>query len=220
MNLPALAVALLVLTVVTGLSVGMADRAYLSAERDARSQQVATATSERLVSDESPLTLRQNVLDATEIDGLNRSRFETLFPVTSTHDFRVTLGDTVVAERGDPTGGATVRRIVLVERQDEVTRTPRLSTSDPRFTLPRRTSNVTLTVRPPNGTTVSAVRANGRIVLRNESGLDGTFSVRVSRFETAQFAFETTGPLPTGSVRVTYYPPETRKAILEVAVDD
>ncbi|WP_266075726.1 DUF7263 family protein [Haladaptatus caseinilyticus] len=223
MNLPALAVALLILTMVTGLSVGMADRAFLSSKRDATARQVGVAVSERMVSDESPVTVRSNVLVAAELDRLDEKRMKVLFPAIGTHDVRIGLNDATLAERGDPTGGPTIRRVVLVERRERVTRTPRLSPGSPRFTLPRRTSNATLVVQPPAGTTVSAIRANGRIVLRNESGLNGTFSVSLSRFETTRFAFETEGSgstLPTGSVRVTYYPTTTRKAVLAVMVDE
>ncbi len=220
MNLPALAVALLILTMVTGLSIGIADRAFLGADRNPTKRRIAVAASERLVSVNSPLTVRADVLDGATVPSLNASRLETLFPSLGNHDVRIRLGDTVLAERGSLSDGTTIRRIVLVENRSETTRTPPLSAGNPQFTLPRRTPNVTLVVRPPDGTTVSTVRANGRVVLRNESGLDGTFHVSLSRFETTRFTFETSGTLPTGGVRVTYYPAETEKSILTVTVDE
>lgn len=220
MNLPALAVALLILTMVTGLSVGIADRAFLGGDRNPMRRRSAVATSERLVSADSPLTVRANVLNGTKLDGLDANQLTEWFPLLAERDLRISLDDTVVAERGTPSDGATVRRVVLVEERSEVTRTPSLLASEPQFTLPRRTPNVTLVVRPPNGTTVDIVRANGRVLLRNESGLDGRFRASVSRFETVRFTFETSGTLPTGSVRVAYYPAETRKAVLAVTVDD
>ncbi len=220
MNLPALAVALLILTMVTGLSIGIADRAFAGADRNPTKRLIAVTTSEQLVSVDSPLTLRANVLNGTTVATLNVSQMETLFPALADHDVRIRLGDTVIAQRGTPSGGTTIRRIVLVENRSAVTRTPPLSTGNPQFTLPRRTPNATLVVHPPDGTTVSIVRANGRVVLRNESGLDGTFHVSLSRFETTRFTFETSGALPSGSVRVTYYPAETRKTILAVTVDE
>ncbi|WP_440007366.1 DUF7263 family protein [Halomicrococcus sp. SG-WS-1] len=218
MNLPALAVALLVLTTAATMSLGMADRAFLGAERDADSRRVAVALSERLVDQSGPVAVRPNVLNATELDRLDGPRLRSLFPVVADHDVRVTVGDDAVAERGDPEG-VTVRRVVLVERRRAVTLTPRLAATSPAFTLPRRTRTVDLAVRPPEGTTVTEVRADGRVVLRNASGLTGDFSVRVSRFETVRFAFDADGPLPTGSVTVTYYPAETHKTVLAVTVD-
>lgn len=219
MNLPALAVALLILTMVTGLSVGIADRALLGADRNPTTRRAAVATSERLVSADSPLTIRSNVVNATTLDGFDASRLTEWFPVVGERDVRIRLGGTVVVERGSPTGGVTIRRIVLVENRSAVTLTPPLSTSDPQFTLPRRTPNATLAVHPPDGTSVSVVRANGRVVLRNASGIDGRFHVPLSRFETTRFSFETDGGLPTGSVNVTYHPAKTRKAVLAVTID-
>ncbi|PSP55342.1 hypothetical protein BRC82_06220 [Halobacteriales archaeon QS_1_67_19] len=219
MNLPALAVALLVVTTVAGLSIGLADRAFLSAERDADERRIAVALSERLVGPETPLTVRANVLDANAIAALNESRLRELFPVVGDRDVRVRLADRNLAVGGDPTDGTTVSRIVLVEDRESVTLTPDLSADEPAVTLPRRTDRVQLSISPPAETDVSVVKNNEKVVLRNESGLDGTFEVSVSRFETATLAFEADGPLPTGSVEVTYYPAETRKAMLAVTVD-
>ena len=64
------------------------------------------------------------------------------------------------------------------------------------------------------------MKANENVVLRNESGLRGDFEVRLSRFETTTLTFETDGPLPSGSVELTYYPAETSKAVLAVTVDE
>ncbi|NEU57741.1 hypothetical protein [Halorussus sp. MSC15.2] len=219
MNLPALAVALLVVTAVAVVSFGMADRAYLSAERDADQRRVAVALSERLVASESRVTARPNVLDADAVSGLNASRLGTLFPVTDGYDVAVRLGDRTLASTGDPTGGTTIRRIVLVENRSSVSTTPDLSATDPAVTLPRRSPRVELALTPPAGTDVRVVRANDRVVLRNASGLTGTFEVELSRFETTTLTFESDGPLPTGSVELTYSPAETGKTVLAVTVD-
>ena len=219
MNLPALAVALLVVTTVTVVSFGMADRAYVAADRDADERRAAVALSERLVGAETPLTARSNVLDADEIAALNATRLRALFPVVEGYDVRVRLDDRTLAAAGDPTGGTTIRRIVLVEREEAVALTPDLSGSDPAVTLPRRSPRARLAVDPPDGTTITVVRANDRVVLRNASGLDGDFEIRLSSFETTTLRFEADGPLPEGSVEVTYYPAETRKEMLAVTVD-
>lgn len=219
MNLPALAVALLVVTTVTVVSFGMADRAFVAADRDADERRVAVALSERLVGAETPLTARPNVLDAAEIAALNATRLRGLFPVVEDRDVRVRLGDRTLAAAGDPTGGTTIRRIALVEREEAVALTPDLSGSDPEVTLPRRSSRARLAVNPPEGTAVTAVRANDRVVLRNASGMDGDFEIRLSSFETTTLRFEADGSLPEGSVEMTYYPAETRKEMLAVTVD-
>ena len=219
MNLPALAVALLILTTVAVVSFGMADRAYLSAERDADRQRVAVALSERLVSPESSLTARANVLEGVRVEKLNGSRLRERFPVANGHDVRVRLDDRTLVTTGDATGGATIRRIVLVERRQAVTLDPDFSSTDPVVTLPRRSPNATLSLDPPPGTTVRVVRADDRVVLRNDSGLSGTFEVNLSWFETTTLTFEADGPLHSRSLTVTYYPAETRKATLAVTID-
>ncbi|WP_276280826.1 DUF7263 family protein [Halorussus caseinilyticus] len=220
MNLPALAVALLVVTTVTVVSLGMADRAYLSAERDADQRRVAVALSERLVAPDAAVTTRANVLEDDALADLNAPRLRTLFPVAEGYDVRVRLGDRTLASAGDPTGGTTVRRLVLVENRTETTLTPNLSASDPAVTLPRRSPRVELALTPPSERNVKIVKTNEKVVLRNESGLRGTFAVELSRFETTTLTFETDGPLPAGSVEVTYYPAETTKAVLAVTVDE
>jgi hypothetical protein len=139
--------------------------------------------------------------------------------VTDGYDVRVRLDDRTIASAGDPTGGTTIRRIVLVERREQVTLTPELSANDPAVTLPRRSPRVRIDLTPPSETNVTVVEANENVVLENGSGLKGNFDISLSRFETTTLTFEADGPLPTGSVEVTYYPAETEKAVLEVTVD-
>ena len=215
-NLIALAVALLVVTTATGLGLALADGAFASADRDPRERHVAVSLSERFVAADGPLTTRGNTLNRSRVAALDAERLADLFPVTVGSDVRVRLGDDVVAERGDPTGGTTIRRVVLLERRSATTlsRVPGDS-----LTLPRRTPRVTLVVDPPAATTVRTVRANGRVVLYDSSGLDGTYDVSLSRFETTTLVYQHTGPFPPGSVEVTYYPARTTKAELVVTVD-
>jgi hypothetical protein len=219
MNMPALAMALLVVTSVTVVSLGLADRAYLSAERDADERRVAVALSERLVAADSQVATRANVLDDDALAELNATRLRSQFPVTGDDDVAVRLGDRTLAAAGDPTDGTTVRRIVLVENRTAASLTPRLSASDSAVTLPRRSPRVEIELSPPSESKVGVVKANEKVVLRNESGLEGRFEVRLSRFETTTLTFEADGSLPEGSVELTYYPAETSKAVLAVTVD-
>lgn len=218
-NLVTLAVALLVVSATTVLVVAVADGAIGRAQRDVGERRAATALAERLVAPDAELTARANVLNGTAVDRFDASRLRSAYPVSRSGAVRVRLDDRVLAETGDPTGGTTIHRVVLVQRRESVTRTPRLSPdNDFGTTLPRRTPRIRLRIDPPAGTTVESVRANGRVVLANASGLTGTFTVRVSRFETTRLRFETTGPLPRGSVEVTYFPARTTKATLSVTV--
>ena len=66
-NLPALAVALLVVSTTTGLAVVIADGAFASAQRDAAERATATAIADRLTAPDSPTTERRNVLNRSRL---------------------------------------------------------------------------------------------------------------------------------------------------------
>lgn len=217
-NLVALAVALLALTAVMGVALVVADGAFGGADRDAGERRLANSLSDRLVADDAAVTTRTNVLNATVLDDLDGPGLVEAFPLVDDTNVRVRLDGETVAATGDVSGGTTVRRVVLVEREETVTTTPELDRNA--VTLPRRTDRVTLTVDPPAGTPVTAVRANDRVVAHDPDGLSGTVTVSVSRFETTTLAFDASGSLPTGSVELTYYPTRTTKALLVVTVDD
>ena len=213
----AVAVALVALTAATTLGLALADIAFTGTERSVEERSAAVTLSERLVAPDSSLTERANVLNATAVEEFDDDRLAEEYPAVDDGAVRVRLDDRTLAERGDPSDGYTVQRVVLVEEETEVSRTPRLEADA--VTLPRRTDRVDLRIDPPEGTTVTTVRADGRIILYDPSGLDGEHTADVSRFETVRLEFEADGSLPEGSVDVTYYPPQTRKGLLEVTVD-
>lgn len=215
-SLPALAVALLVLTTVAGLGIALAEGAFAGADRDPGERRVAVALSERLVSADVPLTTRANVLNASRVANLTVDRLQNRYPVVGDRPVRVRLDNRTLVASGTPAGGVTVRRIVIVRETQIRTYAP--SFASPTTTLPRRTDRVTLAIDPARTTAVESVRANGRVVLHNTSGLRGTFTVDTSRFETATLAFEANRTLSRGDVRVTHYPAETTKATLVVVV--
>lgn len=208
-NLPALAVALLVVTAVAGLSLTVADSAFASAERDAVDRSTAAAVAERLLAADSPVTDRRNVLNASRIGA---STVETVVP-DGVDDVRVTVDGEVVYERGDPTGAPTVRRIGIVAERQTVTLEPPF-----RFgaaTLPRRSPRAVVAV--DGDANIQTVRANDRVVLHDPDGIDGAHEVALSRYETTTLRLD--GNWSAGDVTVTYFPRRTRKARLEVTVD-
>ena len=217
-SLPALAVALLVLTIVTGVSLGMASGAISGADREPGERRVAVSLAAGLVGGESPLTVRANALDESRIDGFDDAALETAFPVTGDTAVRVSLGGQPLATTGSPTDGTTIKRLVVVEERTREAVEPALGWQRG-VTLPRRSDQATLTLQPPPGTTVETVRANDRIVLHDRTGLNGTNQIPLSRFETTTFYFEASGPLPPGSVRIEYDAIETRKETLAVTAD-
>lgn len=216
-NLPALVVAVVVLTAATGFGLAVAEGAFAGERRQPVERYIAVALAERLTSPDGVLATRRNVLDRGRLADLSATRLDQAYPVARGHAVRIRFDDQTVLDRGAPDGGMTVRRIVLVADQQTVTRRPVLAGGA--VTVPRRTDRLRLALHPPPGTTVSAVRANRRVVLYNPGGLVGTFDVAVSRFETVRLTFETSDPLPRGSVRLTYYPERTTKGVLAVTVD-
>jgi hypothetical protein len=220
-SLLAVGVALVVLTGVVAFGLFVADGALDGATRDPGERATAVGVADRLVAADGPLATRANVLNESALARLDGDALATAVPATADADVRVALDGATVAERGTVDGGTTVRRVVLVADRSERTLEPSFATGgEHAVTLPRRTDRIRLTVTPPNGTTVRTVRVNGRVVLHDPDGIDGTLTVPVSRYETATVRVNATGPLPAGSLRLGFYPETTRKAVLAVTVDD
>lgn len=210
-NLLSLAVALTALVSATALGLVVADGALASADRDPTERRAAGAAAERLVSAEAT-TVRQNVLDRSAVAGLSVADLDALAPPVGNHSVRVRLGGETLLERGDPTGGATVERVVLVA--ERTTRSRSVAVGDgAELTLPRRTDRVALTFGSESG--VETVRVNDRIVLHDPGGLTGRFVVEPSRYETTTLSFAG----GTARVAVESTPLQTEKATLRVTVD-
>ncbi len=216
-NLPALAAALLLVTATTGVGLTLADGAFREATRQPTERATTVALAERLVAQDSPLTTRANVLDAARLAELDVATLRAQFPVVEDQRVRISIDDRTLVST-NPEGGTTIHRVVLVERRQERRLDPELR-SEPSVTLPRRTSRVQLVLSPPSTTTIETVRVNGRVALHDPAGLRGDFEVPTSRYETTTLRFEASGPLPPGSVQVTFYPAATTKAVLGVTVD-
>lgn len=217
-DLPALGIALLLLTVTLVIGITTANGALAGAERSPVERTTAVGVSDRLVSADAPLTVRRNVLDEDATRGVDGAALRDRYGVPSDATARIRLDGEVIASTGTVDGGTTVERIVLVEDREERTLRPTFERTRT-VTLPRRSANATLGLSPPANTTVRTVRADDHVLLANERGLSGTFDLSLSPLETTQLRFEALGPLEGEHVQITYYPPETRKAILEVTVD-
>jgi len=217
-ELPALAIALLVLTLTLFLGLSVATTVLSGADRDATERQAAVGLSDQLVAEEADITTRQNVLISSTIESLNQTVLRDRYGLGDDATVSIRLGGEQLLNPGGSFGGTTVERLVLLESRTGEMVTPDFEDSRV-ATLPRRSANVTIALAPPAPTTVESVRANGRTILRNESGLRGRFEISVSRLQTTDLWFEAAGPLPTGSVELHYETPETRKATLAVTVD-
>lgn len=217
-SLPSLGVAMVLLVVTTLFALTVASGGLAAENRAALERQSAMALSDRLVAADSPVTARANVLRAGALAGLTVADLGATYGLGPEAAVRVSLDGAAVLTTGSPDGGTTVERLVLVENRTAETITPRLASART-VTLPRRTSNVSVVLRPSGNATIETVRANGAIVLRDPSGLVGRYDVAVPRYETPRFAFEGSGNLTRGDVTIDYWPARTRKARLRVTVD-
>ncbi|WP_340099959.1 DUF7263 family protein [Salinibaculum salinum] len=218
LSLPALGLAFLVLTAVTVLGVAVADNAVVSSERSALDRQATVALSDRLVSTDGPLAVRANVLEESAVATLNQSTLRTQYGLAADADARINLAGETIVETGDVDSTSSIERLVVVEERRNRTLTPSFAAGNS-VTLPRRTGRIQLSIHPSANTTVSTIRVGDQVVLHNESGLRGNFTVSVSRLENAEISFESNKSLSSGSISLTYYPVETRKVRLGVTVD-
>jgi hypothetical protein len=219
-NLLALVAALFALTTAMVVGTVVADTSLAGATRDSDERHAAVAVADRLVAADSPLTNRTNVVNGSAIGDVTAARLRARYPVLADRSVRVTLGGEIIASAGQPAGGTTMRRVVLVERTQELTVRPRF-TGGNRVTLPRRTGEVDLTIDQPENVSVSAVRANGRTVLYSPGdSLDGSYTVGVSSRETVALRFDANDTLARGDVTMSLYPWRTNKSTLAVTVDD
>lgn len=217
-ELPALAVAVLVLTLVLVLGLGVATTAFDSAERSPTDRHAAASLADELVAESSPVTARENVIVVNEVRNLTSEQLHEEFALPAEARASVQVDGTDIASPDVPVSGTTVERLVLLQERTGETVEPDFEQTRT-VVLPRRSGSVSVNITPPEISTVRSVRANDETVLRNDSGLRGTFDIDVSPLETTELWFETAGPMPVGSVELDYETAETRKATLAVTVD-
>ncbi|MFB6105610.1 MAG: hypothetical protein ABEJ70_01425 [Halobacteriaceae archaeon] len=217
-NLLAVTVALLL--VVTSAVVGAAvlNGAVAAATGDPADRRVAAAAAARLTSPAGPLASRANVVPAAAVADLDGATLRETVPEA---DLRVRVDGETVATTGDPTGGRTVRRLVLVtsERRLRRRRPTRAEAGARLVTLPAAADRAVVTVgRGPNAST-EALRVNGRTAWANDSGLVGRFPVALPRGRRARLRFAGNDSRPLGRVVVTTYRRESHDATLVVTAD-
>lgn len=221
-NLVSLAVALLLLVAAGGTALAIAHGALAAAERDAAERNAATDLADQFVSPGASHVRRRNVLDWNETGALTGEELESTVPAIENRSFRVRIDDRTLLERGDPTDGTTVERLVVSAVDD--TREYRLDLEeDDAVTIPRRTEELRFEVESRNETNVSTIRVNDRVVLHDPDGLDGTAAVPVPWTATIRITVDATAPdatVPDATVVVTASSATTAKGRLEVTVGD
>ena len=162
-ELPALGIAFVLLTAALVLGISVANDALTTSERPALEREAAVSLSDRLVSPDAPVTTRANVLRAPAVEGLNVSVLRQQYGLEDGHDVEVRLGEQTIVRAGEPRGGTTVRRLVLVERRQPQRLSPDLTASSS-ATLPRRAQNVTVDIAQTENVTVGAVEDRKSVV--------------------------------------------------------
>lgn len=217
-SLPAVGIAFLLLTGMLVVGVLAAETALRGADRQALDRRGAVGLSETLLGADAPVTERQNVVNESALASLTATDLRNRYGLAPDASVRIRLDGRTLVSDGSPASGVTVERTVLVEGTERRTIDPSLDGTRT-VTLPRRTESVNLTLRPPANTTLRTVRVNGRVRLHNTSGLNGTYEVPVTTFETARLHFEAVGPLSNETVLIRYEPVRTEKGHLEVTVN-
>jgi hypothetical protein len=207
-------VALVAVTAATGLGLVVAEDARYAADRTPEERRLAGVLSDRLVAPGGTHAVRANALDRERFTRLNATDVVALAPPLRGHAFAVSLGNTTIASRGDPAGGTTVRRLVLVGERRAATRTVAL---DEAATVPR-SDRITVSLRPDGNTSVVAVRVDGRVVRRRSDGLAGELTLQSPRYRDPTVTFETASG-SAGSAELTSYPYAGDEATLVVTVD-
>ncbi len=211
-SLVSLAVALVLLTGVTALGLAAAEGSLDDADGRPLERRAASVAADRIV-ESAATAYRPSVLDEGAVRSLSPDDVDELAPAVAGRPVRVRLGGDAVAARGDPDPGTTVSRAVLVADRTAVRRTvdaPRNGT----LTVPPGATEVRVSVFASNGTSVTAVRADDRVVLYDPAGLGGSATVRVDPATNTTLSFAATGSDATVAAR--YVETNTTPTTLEV----
>lgn len=180
-NLLGFAAALVVVATATVTGVALAGDALADADRQPEATRAAERLAEHLVGADATHTRERNVLRGERTANLTAADIDAAVPPVRGRSLSVTLGGDPVVERGDADGaGGAVRieRRVRVERA--VDRTERVDlTARDTVTLPDHTGRIVVRVDTARTRTVRTVRADGRVVLSDPSGLSGRYVVVV-----------------------------------------
>ncbi|MDS0242115.1 MULTISPECIES: hypothetical protein [unclassified Haloferax] len=219
-TLAGLAVALVLVTAVTVGAVAAADRALAGATGDSLEQQRAERAAAALLTD-SPITWSDNGSDAIDLalaNDTNATVLAAAVPPLRDAAFRVRIDGRTVAERGDPSGGATVSRGAVAVTRRNVRGSINLS-AETNTTLTGRTNRTQLDVDPAPNTTVQTIRVGDRVVLHRPGGIEGRRVVGVPSRTDPVIRVETAGSDPYGTVDVSATAFDSTVVRIEVTVD-
>lgn len=217
-NLLGFAAAVVVVATVTVTGVALASDALADADRQPTATHAAERLATHLIAADAAHTRDRNVLSADPTRNLTAAELDAAVPPVRGRSLSITLGgDTVVERDGDaPRTDDAVRaeRRVRVERA--VNRTKRVDLRTRRtLTLPDHTGRVVMRIDTEPTRTVRTVRADGRVILHDPSGLSGRYVAGVPAARPLTLEVESDGDGP-GTVGVSWT--ETNATAAELVV--
>ena len=191
-NLLGFAAAVVVVATVTVTGVALASDALADADRQPGATHAAERLATHLIAADATHTRDRNVLRADRTATLTAADLDAAVPPIRGRPVSVSLGGDTLVERGGVdarhAGGAVrVERRVRVERAVDRTQRVDLATRGS-LTLPDHTGR--LVIRLDTTRTVRTVRADGRVVLHDPSGLSGRYVVGVPEVRPLTVEFE------------------------------
>ncbi|QCC48431.1 DUF7263 family protein [Halobellus limi] len=191
------AVALVVVTTVTVAGATLANDALVDANRDPASVRAAESLAAHLVDEDAAHTSGQHALDADAVSNLSSTDLDDAVPPARGRPVRVSLGGETVLEREGANGSIDARSPRIERRVRVVEATPktrRVAVGDgAEVAVDDHDGRVSVRVETDPRRTVTTVRAGGRVVLHDPSGLAGRYDVSVPRRRPLVVAFESGG---------------------------
>lgn len=205
-NLLGFAAAVVVVATVTVTGVALASDALADADRQPGATHAAERLATHLVAADAAHTRDRNVLRADQTANLTAADLDAAVPPVRGRPIVVTLGGDVLVDRGGDArhagGTARIERRVRVERAVDRTRRVDLATRGA-VALPDHTGRLAIRIDTERTRTVRTVRADGRVVLHDPSGLSGRYVASVPEVRPLTLDVESDGDGP-GTVRVSW----------------
>ena len=205
-NLLGLAAAVVVVTAVTVAGVAIASDALADADRQPSATHAAERLATHLTAADAAHTRDRNVLRAGPSGNLTAADLDAAIPPVRDRPVSVVLGGDTLVERGGDArrtdDAIRIERRVRVEQAVDRTQRVDLATRGS-ATLPDHTGRLVIRIDTERTRTVRTVRADGRVVLHDPSGLSGRYVVAVPDVQPLTVGFESAGDGP-GAVWVSW----------------
>lgn len=178
-NLIALAAAVLVVSAALGIALIFVSGSLSTATGEPEERVLATGIADRLTASDGPITRADGSVNASLVENFTTHRLASILPDANQGAVRVSLGGEELASIGEPHEGTTVTRLVRVVEHRSVIRRPDLSSNESSddYVL-RAADHIEISINGSAGV-LETVWLDGRMVLHDPEGLNGSFTVRL-----------------------------------------